>query len=247
MTARGAALFLTLPFLPGLLPLVPAATAAAPAPQGRALVPRGRWHHEVPGPPRVRWSVLFRRSDVEDETRLLVETPSGRWTLRSIQPAAGTATREEVTDVTLPQPGETVSRTLTPFPPSATPECEGIRPPDACLVLEGSRGRFAAPLSAFSGKDAASLRRRVAAVVSPGFLARLKGLAPALPISDLEFYSEDFLALFEPVLARPPGPAFAGGRLPGCTFDATFGFPCTPEERRREEWLVRHAPTPPPR
>ena len=34
-----------------------------PAPPGRALVPRGRWHHEVAGPPRVRWSVLFRRTD----------------------------------------------------------------------------------------------------------------------------------------------------------------------------------------
>ncbi len=149
--------------------------------------------------------------------------------------------------MTPPEPRETVSRTLTPFPPSGTPECERIRPPDACLVLDGSRGRLAAPLSAFSGKDAASLRKRVAAVVSPGFLARLKGLAPALPISDLEFYSEDFLALFDPALARPPGPALASGRLPGCDFDGTFGFPCSPEERRREEWLFRHAPAPPPR
>lgn len=247
MTPAGAALLLALPLLPGLLPFAPAETAPPPAPSGRALVPRGRWHHEVPGPPRVRWSVLFRRSDVEDETRLLVETPSGRWTLRSIQPAEGAATREEVTDVTLPEPRETVSRTLTPFPPSDSPECVGIRPPDACLVLEGSRGRLAAPLSAFSGKDAASFRRRAARILSPAFLARLKGLAPALPISDLEFYAEDFLALFDPALARPPGPALAGGRLPGCAFDETFGFPCTPEERRREEWLIRHAPAPPPR
>lgn len=222
-------------------------TATAPTPAGRALVPRGRWHFEVPGPPRVRWSVLFRRSEVEDETRILLETPAGRWTLRSIQPASGPATREEVADATLPPPGEAVWRTLTPFPPEGTPECSGIRPPDACLVLEGSRGRLAAPLSAFSGKDAPSLRGRAAGIVSPGFLSRLKGLAPALPIQDLEFYSEDLLALLDPSLARPPGPPLKGRRLPGCAFDESFGQPCTPEERRREEWLSRHAPSPPPR
>jgi len=242
VTSGRAALLLAAP-----LPLAPSNTPPAPAPPGRALVPRGRWHHEAPGPPRVRWSVLFRRTDAEDETRLLVETPAGRWALRSVQPAAGTGTREEVTEVTLPAPGETVSRTLTPFPPPATSECERIRPPDACLVLEGSRGRFAAPLSAFSGKDAPSLRRRAAGVVSPGFLARLKGLAPALPIADLEFYSEDLLALLDPALARPPGPALAGPRLPGCAFDESFGYPCTADERRREDWLLRHAPAPPPR
>ena len=149
--------------------------------------------------------------------------------------------------MTLPALGETVSRTLAHAPPPDAPECARIRPPDACVVLDGSRGRLAAPLSAFSGKDASSLRRRAAEVVSPEFLARLKGLAPALPIADLEFYSEDFLALLDPSLARPPGPALAGPRLPGCAFDASFGFPCTADERRREEWLFRRTPTPPPR
>ena len=236
MTSGRAALLVA-----ALLPLATTGTTHSPAPPGRALVPRGRWHHEVAGPPRVRWSVLFRRTDTDDETRLLVETPAGRWALRSTQPATGSGTREEVA---LPALGETVSRTLANAPPPAAPECERIRPPDACLVLEGSRGRLAAPLSAFSGKGASSLKRRAAQVVSPEFLAQLKGLAPALPVADLAFYSEDFLAFLDPALTRPPGPALAGPRLPGCAFDESFGYPCTADERRREEWLFRRTPTP---
>jgi hypothetical protein len=188
--------------------------------------------------------VLFRRTDTEDETRLLVETPAGRWALRSTQPASGAGTFEELT---FPALGETVSRSLTPVPPPNAPECERIHPPDACVVLKGSRGSLSAPLSAFSGKDASSLKRRAAEVVSPDFLARLKGLSPALPIADLAFYSEDFLALLDPSLARPPGPDLAGPRLPGCAFDTSFGVPCTADERRREDWLFRRTPTPAPR
>ena len=83
-------------------------------------------------------------------------------------------------------------------------------------------------------------------MVSPAFLANLRGLAPALPIQDLSFYAEDFLALLDPALARPPGTrAPKAPRLPGCAFDATFGFPCTEDEARREEWLFRRPkPTP---
>lgn len=222
-------------FLLALSPVAPLPSAAAAEP-GRALVPRGRWHLEAPGPPEVRWSVLFRRSDTEDETRLLVETPGGRWSLLSKQPASGSDTREEVTDTAL---GETVSRVLTHAPVILFPECASVRPPDACLVLEGTRGRLAAPLSAFSKGEAAALRRKASAVVSPDFLRRLRGLAPALPIADLAFYSEDFLALLDPALARPMGPPLVAPRRPGCTFDASFGWPCTPDERRREEWLFR--------
>lgn len=240
MTAGGAKLLLA-----ALLPQLATAEAPASAPPGRALVPRGRWHHEAAGPPRVRWSILFRRTETGDETRLLVETPAGRWALRSAQPASGAGTLEEVTSPAL---GESVSRTLTPFPPSDTPECARLRPPDACVVLEGSRGRLAAPLSAFSGKDAPALKRRATGIVSPGFLARLKGLAPALTITDLEFYSEDFLALLDPALTRDPAVrALAAPRLPGCVFDTSFGYPCSDDERRREEWLFRRTPTPPPR
>lgn len=222
-------------FLLALSPVAPLPSAAAAEP-GRALVPRGRWHLEAPGPPEVRWSVFFRRSDAEDETRLLVETPGGRWSLLSKQPASGSDTREEVTDTAL---GETVSRVLTHAPVVLFPECASVRPPDACLVLEGTRGRLAAPLSAFSKGEAAALRRKASAVVSPDFLRRLRGLAPALPIADLAFYSEDFLGLLDPALARPKGPPLVAPRRPGCTFDASFGWPCTPDERRREEWLFR--------
>ena len=229
--ARPGSLLLLL----ALAPVAPPPSAAAEEP-GRALVPRGRWHFETPTPPAVRWSVLFRRSAAEDEPRLLVETPGGRWTLLSRQPAVGTATREEVTDATL---GETVSRSLVHAPLAQVPECAAVRPPDACLVLEGTRGRLAAPLSAFSKGEATALRGRASSVVSPDFLRRLRGLAPALPIADLAFYSEDFLALLDPALARPKGPALVAPRQPGCAFDESFGWPCTPDEKRREDWLFR--------
>lgn len=224
-----------------LLPVIPAPSRAAETP-GRALVPRGRWHHAASGPPAVRWSVLFRRSEESDETRLLVETPGGRWALLSTQPASGGGTREEVRDVAL---DETLERSLTPGPVPGLPECASVRPPDACLVLMGARGRLASPLSAFSGEEGASLRRRAAGVASPAFLARLRGLAPALPVADLAFYSEDFLALLEPALARTAGPALVAPRRPGCAFDATFGWPCTADELRREEWLFRRPAAPP--
>lgn len=221
-----------------LLLLLGGAASASAAERKDALPPppRGRWHHELPG--RARWSVLFRRTEAGDETRLLVETKAGRWVLLSTQPASGRSTREDVFSTRL---GEGVSRLLSHTPAAGTPECARVAPPDACVVLEGSRGRLAAPLSAFSGEDAAPLRKRAAAVVSPAFLADLRGLAPALPIADLAFYAEDFLALLDPALARPPGPDLAPPRLPGCAFDATFGWPCDADEARREAWLFRQA------
>jgi hypothetical protein len=144
--------------------------------------------------------------------------------------------------VSAPALGESVSRILATRVPEGVAECARVRPPDACLLLEGKRGRLAAPLSAFFGDEGPWLRRRAAGLVTPSFLAALKGLAPAMRIADLAFYSEDFLALVEPSLARPPGPALNAPRLPGCAFDATFGYPCTAEERRREEWLFRAPP-----
>lgn len=245
MTAAGKALLLASVLLLPARPRLDAAPGETPAPQGRALVPRGRWHHELAGPPRVRWSILFRRSDAFDETRLLVETPGGRWVLVSTQPADRAWTREEVESPSL---AERVSRVLSHGPPDGVPACARVRPPDACVVLEGVRGRLAAPLSGFSGEAAESLRKRAAGLVSPGFLADLKGLSAALPIEDLAFYAEDFLALLDPSLARRPGTAAPGApRLPGCVFDATFGYPCTADERRREEWLFRRTPVPAPR
>jgi len=228
-----------------LLPFLGAAPTPTPSP-GRALVPRGRWHHETSGPAPLRWSVLFRRTEEIDETRLLVETPAGRWVLLSTQPADRSWTREEVAS---PPLGERVSRLLSHVPPSGVAECAAIRPPDACVVLEGSRGRLAAPLSAFfSGKEAAVLRRRAAGLVSVPFLGALAGLAPALPIGDLAFYSEDFLAFLDPALLRPARTAAPRApRLPGCDFDTTFGYPCTADELRREDWLFRRKRAPAPR
>jgi hypothetical protein len=237
VNAAPAAALLAVLLLPGLAKEVP-----TPSQPGRALVPRGRWHHETAGPPRVRWSVLFRRTDAADETRLLVETPTGRWVLVSSQPAVGAGTREEVT---VPSLGESVSRSLTYEPPPGVAECARVRSPDACVVLEGSRGRLAAPLSAFSGDGAKALKKQAAGLVSPAFLANLAGLAPAVRIIDLAFYADDFLAFLDPALARPPGPNLIAPRLPGCAFDEPFGYPCTADERRREEWLFRRTPAPP--
>jgi hypothetical protein len=192
----------------------------------------------------VSWSVLFRRTEEEDETRLLVETPAGRFVLVSRQPAAGPDTREEVSSPAL---GESVSRLLAHRAPAGVPECARVRSPDACVVLTGSRGRLAAPLSAFAGDEGPALRRRAAGLVSPPFLAQLRGLAPALPITDLAFYSEDFLAFLDPSLVRPATGQPAAPRLPGCAFEETFGYPCTADERRREEWLFRKPVAPTPR
>lgn len=238
MRAAGAAFLLA-----GLLPLSGAPPDGAASPSGPPVPPRGRWHHEVAGPAFLRWSVIFRRTDAGDETRLLVETPGGRWVLLSTQPENRSFTREEVSSPSL---RESVSRVLAHHAPAGVPECSRVRPPDACVVLEGSRGRLAAPLSAFAGGDAEGLKRRAAALVSPAFLESLPGLAPALPVDDLAFYSEDFLALLHPALARPAGTrAPKAPRLPGCAFDATFGYPCTADESRREDWLFRR-PVPSP-
>jgi hypothetical protein len=239
---RRARAALLLAFGPLLLSTAAGASAAAEK-DGLPPVPRGRWHHELPG--RVRWSVLFRRNEAGDETRLLVETASGRWVLLSTQPPAGSSTREEVSS---PRLGESVSRVLSHAPLAGEPGCARVAPPDACLVLEGSRGRLAAPLSAFSGEGSAALRKRAASVVSAAFLSELKGLAPALPIADLAFYAEDFLALLDPGLARPASTrAPSAPRTPGCAFDATFGWPCDGDELRREAWLFRRpAPSPKP-
>jgi hypothetical protein len=236
--AAGAALLVA-----GLLPLADAPPDGAASSSGLPALPRGRWHHEVAGPAFLRWSVLFRRTDAGDETRLLVETPGGRWVLLSTQPEDRGWTREEVSSPSL---RERVSRILSHHAPAGVPECSRIRPPDACVVLEGSRGRLAAPLSAFAGGEADGLKRRAAALVSPAFLESLPGLAPALPVDDLAFYSEDFLSLLHPALARPAGiRAPKAPRLPGCAFDATFGYPCTADESRREEWIFRR-PVPSP-
>lgn len=238
MTAGAALLAALLPLLAAPPPTVP----PEPAP-GRGLVPRGRWHHELAGPPRLRWSILFRRTEEADETRLLVEVPSGRFELVSTQAADEAWAREEVLSRSL---GERVSRLVSHRPPGGVPECAPVVPPDACVVLSGSRGSLAAPLSVFSGREAAAWKARAARVVSPAFLSALRGLAPAVRLPDFAFYSEDFLALLEPSLARPPGADLSSPRLPGCEFEAGFGYPCTPDERRREEWLFRR-PAPAPR
>ncbi len=205
--------------------------------------PRGRWHFVFDGEPRLAYSVLFVRSEGGDETRLLVDAAAGRFELVSRQPPDGRETFESIRDVAS---GETLSRTLAWGPvagPAKPPECARVAAPDACVVLEGSRGRLAAALSAFSGERGAQLSERARAIASPKLLGSLRALAVVFPLSkDFELYTDDFLAFLDPVAFRDsPVPPRLGERVRGCPFDATFGFPCTERERRGEE--LRFGPT----
>ena len=113
------------------------------------------------------------------------------------------------------------------------PSCSSVRAPDACVVFTGANGYFGAPISAFAGAPAA--REKAAALVSPGMRDALFSLAPLLPaVAEFGSYSKDFLTLVWPEKFAAPQKLVRGERKPGCDFDATFGFPCSPEEKARE-------------
>ena len=172
--------------------------------------------------------------------------PPGAGSSSRRSPPTGTGTREEVT---IPSLGESVSRIADAIvppagrrgvrarpPPRRLPRPRGLpRPPRrAPLGLLGRRGR-SAPAARGGGSS------------PPPSSRGSRGLAPALPIADLAFYSEDFLALLDPRSRVRRARTSSAPRLPGCAFDATFGYPCTADERRREEWLFRRTPAPSPR
>ena len=74
-----------------------------------------------------------------------------------------------------------------------------------------------------------------AALVSPGLRDALFGLAPLLPaVAEFGSYSKDFLALVWPEKFSSAQKLVRGERKPGCAFDATFGFPCSEDEKIRE-------------
>lgn len=193
------------------------AAAAAPA----------RWHFSFG---KWRLSILFERKQGEgDATRLLVSAPAGRFVFLSTQDPAGRDSTESIRR--LPD-GETLARRLVLSSFEEIPACSSVRAPDACVVFTGANGSFAAPISAFAGAPA---RERAAALVSPGLRDALFGLAPLLPaVAEFGSYAKDFLGLVWPERFEAPQKLVRGEREPGCAFDATFGFPCSPEEKARE-------------
>jgi hypothetical protein len=131
---------------------------------------------------------------------------------------------------------ETLSRRLVLTNGRSVAGCTRVEPPDACVVFTGSKGVVASSLSAFTGKDAAALKARIAALVSPALRERLQALAPIFSSTlELDAYGPDFLGLVWPegFAARASAPR-RGTRSAGCAFDAAFGFPCRPAEEKRE-------------
>jgi hypothetical protein len=198
-----------------------ASAAAAPA----------RWHFAFGKAWEV--SILFEREERKgDTTRLLLKAEAGRFTFLSTQNPSGRDSTESIRR--LPG-GETFTRRLVLSSFEDIPACAAVRAPDACVVLTGANGALGTPISAFSGADAALLRGRAAALVSPGMRDALFSVAPLLPaFAEFGSYTKDFLALVWPDRFAAPQKLVRGERGPGCAFDAAFGFPCSPEEETRE-------------
>ena len=131
--------------------------------------------------------------------------------------------------------GETFTRRLVLSSFEEILACSSVRAPDACVVLTGSGGTFATGFSSFAGERAPATRSRAAALVSPGLRDALFALAPLLPaVAEFGSYSKDFLALVWPEKFSSAQKLVRGERKPGCAFDATFGFPCSEDEKIRE-------------
>jgi len=201
--------------------LSPSSAAAAPA----------RWHFSFG---KWRISILFEREEGRgDTTRLLLDAGAGRFVLVSSQDPSGRDSTESIRR--LPD-GETLARRLVLSTFEEIPACSSVRPPDACVVLTGANGTLSAPISGFAGESGAPLRARAAGLVSPGMRDALFALAPILPaVAEFGSYSKDFLGLVWPRTFDKPLSLRKGERKPGCNFDATFGYPCDAEGRRREE------------
>ena len=212
--ARGAA-------VAAWLLLSPSPAAAAPA----------RWHFSFG---KWRISIFFEREEGRgDTTRLLLDAGTGRFVFLSSQDPSGRDSTESIRR--LPD-GETLTRRLVLSTFEEIPACSLVRPPDACVVLTGANGTLSAPISGFAGASGAPLRARAAGLVSPGMRDALFALAPILPaVAEFGSYSKDFLGLVWPERFSGAQKIQRGVRKPGCDFDATFGYPCDAEAKRREE------------
>jgi hypothetical protein len=178
--------------------------------------------------------VLFTRTPEGDTTRLLLETNGRRYELVSTQDTAETRSAESVRAWGVD--GGTLERTLVLAHVKEVRGCEQGPEPDGCVTFQGPRGAATLRLSAFAGKDAAAARARARSVVTPALEERLLALAPLMSSTvELDRYGPDFLGLIWPERfgARRAGPR-KGTRGAGCAYDATFGFPCSETELRRE-------------
>jgi hypothetical protein len=209
-----------------LLVSLPAASAPA------------RWHFSFGGKWRI--SILFEREEGRgDTTRLLLDARAGRFVLVSSQDPSGRDSTESIRR--LPD-GETLTRRLVLSTFEEIPACSSVRPPDACVVLTGENGTLSAPISGFAGESGAPLRARAAGLVSPGMRDALFALAPILPaVAEFGSYSKDFLGLIWPDRFSGAQKLQRGVRKPGCDFEATFGYPCDADARRREDWRFSDA------
>ena len=187
----------------------------------------------MPGEPPFAYSLLFTRSEAGDETRLLVEVQGKRYELVSTQDPTGRDSTESVRALGVE---ETLSRRLVLGAAATKAGCPPSQLPDGCVVLKGARGTVAAPLTAFSGKDADALRARARAVLGPELAQRIQDLAPLFGRSvEFDAYAEDFLGLLWPeAFGTRRTSAVKGTRTAGCAFDAAFGYPCSEAEKKRE-------------
>lgn len=208
--------------------LSPSSASAGPA----------RWHFSFG-----KWqlSILFEREEGRgDTTRLLLDSGAGRFVFVSSQDPSGRDSTESIRR--LPD-GETLTRRLVLSAFEEIAACSSVRPPDACVVLTGANGTLASPISGFAGESGPPLRARAAGLVSPGMRDALFALAPTLPaVAEFGSYSKDFLGLVWPREFAKAQALKRGERTRGCDFDATFGFPCDAEARRREEKRFADAP-----
>ena len=195
------------------------------------------WHFSFGGGTEV--SILFERTEAGDATRLLVKTAAGRFIFFSKQDPSGRDSTESIR--WLPD-GEELTRRLVLAGFGGVPGCERINPLEACVVFEGKSGTLSAGFSAFSDGRAAKTRARAASLVSPAMRDALFGVAPVLPIvAEFGSYTKDFLGLVWPERFIQPQSLRRGERTKGCDFDATFGYPCDADARRREEWRFADA------
>ncbi len=204
-----------------LLVSLPAASAPA------------RWHFSFGGKWRI--SILFEREEGRgDTTRLLLDARAGRFVFVSSQDPSGRDSTESIRR--LPD-GETLTRRLVLSTFEEIPACSSVRPPDACVVLEGSERHARGGFSAFSDERARENARESCWLSPrPGCATHFSRSRPILPaVAEFGSYSKDFLGLIWPERFAKPQTLERGERTKGCDFDATFGYPCDAEARRREE------------
>jgi hypothetical protein len=218
----------------GVVSVGEALSAPTPAPEPTAPASqRTRWHFVLDTPPVLRYSLLFTRSPSGDETLLLVEYGQDTFELDSRQDVSGQDSVESVRHV---RSGERLQRRLLLSGYGAVSGCEDVRPPDACVLFEARHGKLSTSLLALSGSSGPRVRARLLALIDSSLQKSLLAFEQAFGrVLELDSYGEDFLGLVWPGRFSSHASALVPARRePGCDFDAAFGYPCAPAEKRRE-------------